>query len=123
MKEDKVYKELLKETVVHSAPTDFTASVMKELRTVRTSSSYKPLISPLGQILIGAFVILLTIIGITTGNGNDEPAVLERWLSNVHFDLPVIDTGYMLPALAILAAVFLLIFADARYQRRKYSLD
>lgn len=123
MKEDKILKEIISDSAIHPAPEGFTESVMMKVRVKKAPLAYKPLISPLGQVLIGAFVILLTVLGILLGQESTEPTAVERWFSNLHFNLPELASGYTLPALAILAAVFFLIYFDARYQRRKYSLN
>ncbi|MFZ5941439.1 MAG: hypothetical protein ACOYXB_12780 [Bacteroidota bacterium] len=121
MEEDKIYSALIRETAMHKAPDGFTAAVMDRVKEKTAPTAYKPLIGPAGQLMIGAFVILLTVLGIVLGEKSDEPGMLEKWFSGSNLSLPAVDFSLALPVLAILAAIFILMLFDARYQRRKLS--
>ncbi len=120
MEEDKIYSELIRGSAIHKAPDGFTGSVMKKLQESKVkTSSYIPLIGTSGQILIAVFVIFLIVLGIVLGNQNNEPSFLGQWFSSLNLNLSALESAFSVPVLSILAAVFVLILFDNRYQHRK----
>jgi len=121
MEEDKFLSDVIRDSAIYKAPDDFTNRVMKEVREKKPSAVYRPLIGPVGQVLIGAFVILLAMAGVLLGNETGEPGRIEGWMKGINISVPEFQNDYTLPVVAVLAAVFILVLLDTRYQRRRLS--
>ncbi len=121
MEEDKFLSDVIRDSAICKAPEDFTNRVMKEVREKKPSAVYRPLIGPVGQVLIGAFVILLAMAGVLLGNETGEPGRIESWMKGINLSVPEFQNDYTLPVVAVLAAVFILVLLDTRYQRRRLS--
>ena len=127
MKRDPHISKLIRESGVHAAPENFTASVMDKIEAVPAKKSYKPLIGRGGRIVIIFFIVAVIVLALVYTEPGGElfgtsiqiPQLKPNW-SQVHLNLDFlkglnISTGIV----SALVALFVLILSDAGLNHRR----
>ena len=115
MKKDSRLEKIIKEDGIVHAPEEFTQAVLNRLAKESNQVIYKPLISKLGRIIIGLFI--LTIIVAAAFTGSAEAAEPLFSFPDLKLDIP--EIGWKIPSamLAALLAVFVLVLIQSRLNR------
>jgi hypothetical protein len=110
-------------SLLDSPPSGFTASVMNRLPAPAPSLHYKPVITPLGWIFVGAISLLLILLGMFANGGTSRLRLPQIPVGSLpEFSLDSLFSGSALPLL-LLVAVAGLFFVAADSSVRKWRTE